>query len=61
MLQGTSMRACTCVFHFLLPGHADCNDDISDCSIAEKDALRDWEGRFYSKYKIVGKIVSSKS
>ncbi|KDD75774.1 hypothetical protein H632_c504p0 [Helicosporidium sp. ATCC 50920] len=40
---------------------ADCNDDISDCSIAEKDALRDWEGRFYSKYKIVGKIVSSKS
>ena len=37
----------------------DCNDDLSDCSLAEMDALRDWMAQFYGKYKVVGRVVSS--
>lgn len=41
-----------------LPGcSADCTDDISDCTLAERDSLRDWQGRLYSKYPIVGEVV----
>ncbi len=35
----------------------DCTDDLTGCSLAELDALRDWEARFHSKYPVVGKIV----
>lgn len=38
---------------------ADCNDDLEGCSLAEMDALRDWEGRFHSKYPIIGRLVKS--
>ncbi|PRW57859.1 steroid-binding 3 [Chlorella sorokiniana] len=37
---------------------ADCNDDISGCSLAERDSLRDWQARLYSKYPIVGEYTS---
>lgn len=36
---------------------ADLTDDLSDCSLAERDSLRDWQARLYSKYKIVGEVV----
>lgn len=34
----------------------DCTDDLGGCTLAEMDALRDWEARFYGKYPIVGKL-----
>lgn len=39
------------------PLGADCNDDLTDCSLAERDSLRDWQGRLYSKYAIVGEVA----
>ena len=42
-----------------LSSFPDCNDDLSDCSLAEMDALRDWMAQFYGKYKVVGRVVSS--
>lgn len=36
---------------------ADLNDDLSGCSLAELDALRDWQARLYGKYRIVGRVV----
>lgn len=35
----------------------DCVSDVQDCSLAEMDALRDWEARFQSKYIVVGKVI----
>lgn len=40
---------------------ADCNDDLSDCSLAELDALRDWQAQFYGKYNLVGRVIPSNS
>lgn len=40
-----------------LPRPADLTDDLSDCSLAERDSLRDWQARLCSKYKIVGEVV----
>ena len=40
-----------------LPHPADLTDDLSDCSLAERDSLRDWQARLYSKYKIGGEGV----
>lgn len=39
------------------PAAADCTADVSDCSLAEKDSLRDWQARLYSKYPIVGELA----
>lgn len=36
----------------------DCNDNLEDMSPAELDSLQDWESRFYSKYPIIGKVLS---
>ena len=36
---------------------ADCNDNLEGCTLAEIDALRDWQARFYQKYTIIGEIV----
>ncbi|KAL4433840.1 hypothetical protein ABPG75_000281 [Micractinium tetrahymenae] len=36
---------------------ADLTDDLTGCSLAERDSLRDWQARLYSKYKIVGELV----
>ncbi|KAG2424512.1 hypothetical protein HXX76_014393 [Chlamydomonas incerta] len=36
---------------------SDCNDNLDGLSYSEKEALRDWIGKFNSKYTIVGKIV----
>lgn len=41
----------------LPPTFADCTDDIADCTLAERDSLRDWQARLYSKYPIVGEVV----
>jgi len=37
----------------------DCSDDVSNCSLAEMDALRSWEAQFHSKYPVVGRVVDS--
>ena len=34
----------------------DCCDDLQGCTLAEMDALRDWEARFHQKYAVVGRI-----
>ena len=39
----------------------DCNDNLEDMSPAELDSLQDWEGRFYSKYPIIGRVKSDVS
>ncbi|PSC69128.1 steroid-binding 3 [Micractinium conductrix] len=36
---------------------ADLTDDLTGCSLAEQDSLRDWQGRLCSKYRIVGEVV----
>ena len=36
---------------------ADCNGDLEGCTLAEMDALRDWEARFHQKYAVVGRVV----
>lgn len=36
---------------------ADLNDDLEGCSLAELDALRDWQARLCTKYRIVGDLV----
>mgnify|MGYP001807123833 CR=1 FL=1 len=36
---------------------SDCNDNLEGLSYSEMEALRDWIGKFSSKYTIVGKIV----
>ena len=38
---------------------ADCCADLSGCSLAELDALRDWRARFYAKYPIVGRLITA--
>ena len=35
----------------------DCNDSLDDCTLAQMDALRNWEAQFQSKYKIVGRLL----
>lgn len=37
----------------------DCNDKLDDCTLSEMDALKNWEAQFQSKYKIVGRVISS--
>lgn len=35
----------------------DCTADTKGCTLAEMDALRDWEARLHMKYSVVGKLV----
>lgn len=39
---------------------ADCCDRCDDLSQPEKDTLRDWRGRFTTKYPIIGRLVPTK-
>ncbi|PNH01581.1 putative steroid-binding protein 3, partial [Tetrabaena socialis] len=39
---------------------AECNDNLEGLSYTEAESLRDWIGKFNSKYPIVGKLVGSK-
>lgn len=34
----------------------DCSDDLAGLTLSELDALRDWEGRFWGKYQVVGRV-----
>ncbi|KAL3138698.1 hypothetical protein ABBQ32_006452 [Trebouxia sp. C0010 RCD-2024] len=51
-------RECARAFAMVSTEVDDCNDNLEDMSPAELDSLQDWEGRFYSKYPIVGQIKS---
>jgi len=39
---------------------ADLTGDLEGCTFSELDGLRDWIGRFESKYKVVGRIITNK-
>lgn len=39
----------------------DCVSDVSNCSVAEMDALRSWEAQFQSKYPVVGRVAVDSS
>ena len=36
---------------------SDCNANLEGLHRMELDQLRDWLDKFYSKYKIVGKVI----
>lgn len=38
----------------------DCNNDLEGFGPMEMESLRDWEGRFWNKYKMVGRVVHAK-
>jgi hypothetical protein len=35
--------------------------DLSGCSLAELDSLKDWQARLYGKYPIVGEVVTEEA
>ena len=38
---------------------ADCNANLEGLTHADLETLRDWKGKFYNKYPIVGKLVAA--
>lgn len=57
VLRVPSHPSCCCTPPAPLPPGPDCNGDLSGLSLAERDSLRDWQARLYSKYPIVGDLV----
>lgn len=35
--------------------------DLTGCSLAELDSLKDWQARLYGKYPIVGEVVTEEA
>ena len=50
-------RECARAFALLSTDTKDCIADIDGLDKMELDNLRDWQEKFYSKYKLVGRIV----
>lgn len=51
-------RECARAFALLSTDTADCNNNLEGLNSMDKENLRDWQAKFYSKYSIVGEIVS---
>ena len=51
-------RECARAFAMVSTELDDCNDNLEDMSPAELDSLQDWESRFYSKYPIIGTVLT---
>ena len=37
---------------------ADCTGDLEGLGAMEMESLRDWEARFWNKYRMIGRVVS---
>ena len=48
---------CARAFALLSTDTNDCNFDLEGLDSMEKESLRDWQAKFYSKYPIIGKVV----
>lgn len=53
-------RECARAFALTSMDIADCDDNLDGLSPVEFESLRDWEGRFWNKYKMVGRVVPAK-
>jgi len=50
-------KECARAFALVSTDEADCSDDLEGLGAMELEALRDWEGRFWNKYRMIGRIV----
>lgn len=50
-------RECARAFALLSTDTNDCVDNLDGLDKMEMDNLRDWQEKFYTKYKLVGKIA----
>jgi membrane-associated progesterone receptor component len=53
-------RECARAFALLSTDTSDCVESTDGLDKMELDNLRDWQEKFYTKYKLVGKVVSKK-
>ena len=51
-------KECARAFALVSTDVADCSDDLEGLGAMELESLRDWEGRFWNKYRMIGRIVS---
>ena len=51
-------KECARAFALVSTDVADCNDDLEGLGAMEMESLRDWEARFWNKYRMIGRIVS---
>ncbi len=50
-------KECARAFALVSTDVADCSDDLEGLGAMEMESLRDWEGRFWNKYRMIGRIV----
>ena len=51
-------RECARAFALVSTDVADCSDDLEGLGAMEMESLRDWEARFWNKYRMIGRVVS---
>lgn len=51
-------RECARAFALLSTDTKDCVDNIDGLDKMELDNLRDWQEKFYTKYKLVGEVTA---
>ena len=52
-------RECARAFALLSTDVADCNDNLDALTRMDIDNLHQWEAKFHSKYRVIGKLVAS--
>lgn len=50
-------RECARALALLSTNISDCSDDLEGLEEMELDNLKNWQGQFYSKYKLVGDVI----
>lgn len=51
-------RECARALGLMSTELSDCSDDLGGLTLSELDTLRDWQGRFWAKYPVVGRTAA---